>query len=93
MHAEAERLRARAQPAGDATGAESVAVAGHEQRILARRGEAGAQLQPMAQGVDRLAAHRYGALALAFAGDGDEPLGEVEPGIDVDSGEFRNPKP
>ena len=42
MHAEAERLRARAQPAGDAAGAEAVTVASHEQRALARRGEAGA---------------------------------------------------
>ena len=44
----------------------------------------------MAQGLDRLAAHRNGTLALALAGDRDQALGEVQPGIDVESGEFRN---
>ena len=49
-----------------------------------------ADLNQQGAGLDRLAAHRHGALALALAGDRDQALGEIQPGIDIESGGFRN---
>ena len=77
MHAETERLRARAQPAGDAAGAEAVTVASHEQRALARRGEAPAFRY-------RTQAATTGNLVVKISATGNlQPTNQVEVGSEL----------
>lgn len=93
MHAESERARPRTQPAGDSAAAQAMAGARNEQRGLARAGDAGTLRQPAPQGREGLAAHRYRASTAALAAHRDQAFSQIEPTLDIESGEFGDPEP
>ena len=56
-------------------------------------GDAGTLRQPAPQGREGLAAHRYRASTAALAAHRDQAFSQIEPTLDIESGEFGDPEP